>query len=110
MLWAPSRAKRRTPAESGAQQLVDLSARIGGGHAVRELDLDEPHEERVKRSASCEELLGDLREGPAGCDHAGERGNLTASALDVPYGGVAIRVVERTHGETNAAPVIPAAA
>ena len=108
-----SRSRRpngRIPAEGGAQQPIDLIARIGGGHALGELDLDEPHEERIERSAGCEELLGDFGEGTAGRDHSGERGYLTAGALDVPHGGVAIRVVKPTHGETNAAPVMPAAA
>lgn len=110
MLSAPHRPNGCVPAEGGAQQLVNLAARLGGGHAVVELDLDEPHEERIERSAGCQELLGDLGEWPSGRDHAGKRRHLTAGALDVSDGSRPVPDTHPAHGETNAAPVMPAAA
>lgn len=107
---APRGPSRRAAAERGSKQLVDLAARRGGGQAVVELDLDEPHEERVERPTGCQELLGDLGKGPAGRDHAAECGDLTAGALDVPDGGTATRIARPAHGDTKAAPVIPDAA
>lgn len=107
---ALSGADRRVAAEGGSKQLVDLAARLGDGHAVIELDLDEPHEERIQRSAGRQELLGDLGKRPAGGDHAGECGHLTGGALDVPDGGFPTRIARPAHGVTKAAPVIPDAA
>ena len=114
MVWRVVSASRTTngcsTAEGGAQQLVDLPARIRGGHAVLELDLYEPHKERVERPAGCEKLLSDVGKRPPGRDHSGECGHLTAGALYVPDGSRPVRRANVTHGFTNAAPVIPAAA
>jgi hypothetical protein len=107
---APRGASRCATAERGSKQLIDLAARLGGGHAVVELDLDQPHEERIERPAGCQELLGDLGKGPVGRDHAGECGDLAAGTLDVPDGGTPSRIARPAHGDTKAAPVIPDAA
>ena len=77
-------------AEGGPKQLVDLTPSLGGGEAVLELDLDESHQERVERPAGCQQLLSDFGKRPMGRDHPRERGHLTAGALNVPDGGVAI--------------------
>ena len=85
-------------------------SRVGGRQAVFELNLDEPHEEGIERTASGQELLSDLPERPPGRDHAREGGHLTAGTLDVPHGGSSVRVTHDAHGDTYAAPVIPEAA
>jgi hypothetical protein len=100
----------RSAAEGGPKQLVDHAPRVGSRQAVLELDLDESHQERVERPAGREQLLSDLGKWSAGRDHRRERCHQTAGALDVPDGGAAIRIPDRAHGDTNAAPVIPAAA
>lgn len=85
-------------------------SRIGCREAVVELDLDETHEERIERATSGEELLGDLGERPSGRDHPRERGHLTAGTLTVSDGRIPVGSAHAAHGDTNAAPVIPAAA
>ena len=110
MLSAPGRTNGCAPAEGGSKQLVDLVSAIGCGEAVVELDLDETHEERIEGAACGQELLGDIGERPSGRDHARERADLTTGALDVSDGRSPVRGAHVVHGDTYAAPVMPAAA
>lgn len=99
------------PSKRRSKQVVNLLPGVAGGHAFPELDLDQPHEQRVQRSPGGKELLGDLGEGPPSGDHRGKCGNLAACSLGVSGGGGGVAAQDRpTHGRTKTAPVMPAAA
>lgn len=100
----------RRSSERGAEQLVDLVASSGFVQAVVQLELDEPHQERIERATGRQELLGDLRERAPLRDHPSQGRYLSARALGVPDGRAAVIARPVYHGDTNAAPVMPAAA
>jgi len=101
----------RLAAERRAQQGVDLVPRLLVWQAAAELKIDETDEERIERTPGGQELLRDLGEAVGARDHAGKGADLAAGALGVADGsGSLIDGVERTHGRTMTAPVMPAAA
>ncbi len=93
-----------------SKQVVNFASGIDRREAVIELDVDEPHEERIERATRGQELLGDLGERPFGRHHPCQRGHLTAGTLGVSDGRSPIGGARAAHGDTYAAPVIPVAA
>ena len=100
MLSARGRANGCATAKGCSKQVVDLVSRIRCWEAVVELDLDEPHEERIEGAACGQELLGDVGERPADGDHARERAHLTTGALDVSDRRGPVRGAHAAHGDT----------
>ena len=98
------------PTECRSEQSVDLVPRLATWHAVAQLKLDEAHQQRIEGSPGGKELLRNLRERQVGGNQRGERGGLAARSLSVSNGGAAITRCREAHGDTKAAPVMPAAA
>lgn len=98
-------------AEDRPQQAIDLLPHRLAWQTVAELEFDETDEQRIERAPGGQELLCDIRERLRAGDHAGERADLTARTLGVAgRSGSLAGGVERSHGRTMTAPVMPAAA
>ncbi len=100
----------RIPPECCPEQSIDLRPGLTARQAVVELELHESHQQRVERASGRQQLLRNLRKRLARGDHWGQRRELAARALSVSHGGAAIARCPDSHGVTNAAPVMPAAA
>lgn len=101
---------RARMANDEPDQVVDFIPDVVGREALGEFQVDEANEQRIKRTSSGQQLLGDISERSARRHHPRECGNLSPRTLCMPYRARPFRAGNGwDHGRTRTAPVMPAA-